>query len=43
MKARKRALVAPLWSLRRMSHSTSLRATGSEIVASISVALLALP
>src|SRR5262249_36925584 len=43
MKARKRLLSAPLWSLRRIIHSTSLRATGSEIVAATSVALLAPP
>src|SRR4029453_7612457 len=43
MKARKRLLSPPLWSLRRIIHSTSLRATGSEIVAAASVALLAPP
>ena len=43
MKARKRLLSAPLWSLRRIIHSTSLRPTGSEIVAATSVALLAPP
>src|SRR5262249_16263359 len=34
---------APLPSLRRIIHSTSLRAAGSEMVASIAVALLAPP
>src|SRR5262249_52686000 len=34
---------APLPSLRKMIHSTSLRATGSEIVASMPVALSASP
>src|SRR5258707_14655061 len=43
MKPRKRLLSAPLWSLRKMIHSTSLRATGSEMVAATSVALLAPP
>jgi len=36
-------LSPPLWSLRRIIHSTSLRATGSEIVPATSVALLAPP
>src|SRR5262245_55145183 len=43
MKARKRLLSAPLWSLRRIIHSTSLRAAGSEMPAATSVALLAPP
>src|SRR6266852_2753348 len=43
MQARKRLLSAPLWSLRRIIHSASLRPTGSEIVAATSVALLAPP
>src|SRR5260221_11761380 len=43
VKPRKRLLSAPLWSLRKMIHSTSLRATGSERVAATSVALLAPP
>src|SRR5262249_1441112 len=43
MEARKRLLPAPLWSLRRIIHSTSLRATGSEIAPATSVALLAPP
>ncbi len=36
-------LLAPLWSLRRMIHSTSLRAAGSEMVAWTLVALPAPP
>src|SRR5262249_31633808 len=43
MKPRKRLLSAPLWSLRKTIHSTSLRATESEMVPATSVALLAPP